>query len=237
MTLPGLTSSISWRRRPSRRSGVAHSLNVTDIHTTWVETRAVLVRREGRQATRRRSARSWRSASGVDADNGSEFINDDLYRYSQAREIEFTRGRPYKKDDNADIEQKNGRTRGSSWGTAGTTRPRRGRLERALSGRAVALHNLFLLSVKLVSLHRVGARCAAVGCARTPRERPGLHRCSDPQARLSCSGASLIESIPSILPGHRSVKTRSTVQPALGGGSRQARRASGVPPRSANDVL
>jgi hypothetical protein len=36
-----------------------------------------------------------------------EFINDHLWRYCQTRAIQFTRGRPYKKDDNAPIEQKN----------------------------------------------------------------------------------------------------------------------------------
>jgi hypothetical protein len=44
---------------------------------------------------------------GIDSDNGSELINAPLYHYCQALDIQFTRGRPYKKDDNAHIEQKN----------------------------------------------------------------------------------------------------------------------------------
>jgi len=44
---------------------------------------------------------------GIDSDNGSEFINQHLWDYCQAQELQFTRGRPYKKDDNAHIEQKN----------------------------------------------------------------------------------------------------------------------------------
>ena len=44
---------------------------------------------------------------GIDSDNGSEFINAHLYHYCQALDIQFTRGRPYKKDDKAHIEQKN----------------------------------------------------------------------------------------------------------------------------------
>ena len=39
--------------------------------------------------------------------NGSEFINQRVWEYCVARDIAFTRGRPYKKDDNAHIEQKN----------------------------------------------------------------------------------------------------------------------------------
>jgi len=44
---------------------------------------------------------------GIDCDNGGEFINDILYRYCIAEEITFTRSRPYKKNDQAHVEQKN----------------------------------------------------------------------------------------------------------------------------------
>jgi hypothetical protein len=87
----------------------AYSFNLTDIASTWVETRAVLGKGEAG------IVRAFSEMSGVlpfkvldiDSDNGSEFINRNLYSYCDAREIGFTRGRPYKKDDNAHIEQKN----------------------------------------------------------------------------------------------------------------------------------
>jgi transposase InsO family protein len=44
---------------------------------------------------------------GIHSDNGSEFINHHLVRYCRENRIEFSRTRPYKKDDNAHIEQKN----------------------------------------------------------------------------------------------------------------------------------
>jgi len=44
---------------------------------------------------------------GIDCDNGSEFINDLLYRYCLEEKITFTRSRPYKKNDQAYVEQKN----------------------------------------------------------------------------------------------------------------------------------
>ena len=44
---------------------------------------------------------------GLDSGNGSEFINHHLYTYCQRNEITFTRSRPYKKNDNAHVEQKN----------------------------------------------------------------------------------------------------------------------------------
>jgi hypothetical protein len=75
------------------------SLNLTDIHTTWVETRAVL----GKGQLRVRAALEELQTAipfalhGLDSDNGVEFINHHLFRYCQALHIQFTRGRPYKK--------------------------------------------------------------------------------------------------------------------------------------------
>ena len=44
---------------------------------------------------------------GVDSDNGSEFIDWHRKRWCEQKQIQLTRGRPYKKDDNAYVEQKN----------------------------------------------------------------------------------------------------------------------------------
>ena len=44
---------------------------------------------------------------GVDSDNGSEFINDHLWRWCQKRQITFTRARPGNKNDGCHVEQKN----------------------------------------------------------------------------------------------------------------------------------
>lgn len=85
------------------------SLNLTDIYTTWVETRAVHGKTQRAICA---ALEQMRQAlpfplRGIDSDNGSEFINDQLFRYCRQLQIQFTRGRPYKKDDNAHIEQKN----------------------------------------------------------------------------------------------------------------------------------
>lgn len=86
-----------------------HSLNMTDIHTGWVETRAVMGKGQtGIVAALEQMRQSLPfPLRGIDSDNGSEFINYHLKRYCSRRRIQFTRGRPYKKDDNAHIEQKN----------------------------------------------------------------------------------------------------------------------------------
>ena len=46
----------------------------------------------------------WR---GIDSENDNAFINDQLYRYTESKHLAFTRSRPYRKNDNAYIEQKN----------------------------------------------------------------------------------------------------------------------------------
>jgi hypothetical protein len=86
-----------------------YSLNVTDIHTGWTETRAVLGRGQGGICEALEEIRQALPfpLRGIDSDNGSEFINEHLLRYCRLLDIQFTRGRPYKKDDNAHIEQKN----------------------------------------------------------------------------------------------------------------------------------
>ena len=47
------------------------------------------------------------AAIPIRSDNGSEFINNQLYRYCIDREITFTRSRPGRKNDNCFVEQKN----------------------------------------------------------------------------------------------------------------------------------
>lgn len=44
---------------------------------------------------------------GLHSDNGNEFLNDQLYRFCQSEKITFTRSQPYRKNDNAHVEQKN----------------------------------------------------------------------------------------------------------------------------------
>jgi len=87
----------------------ANTLNVTDILTTWTEQEAFLGKAQSRIVSGLNliEGRMPFPLRGIDPDNGSEFINWQLYRYCMQRQIEFTRGRPYKKNDNAHIEQKN----------------------------------------------------------------------------------------------------------------------------------
>ena len=87
----------------------AYTLNLTDIASTSVETRSVLGKGEVAilDAFRQMKASLPFAVLSIDSDNGGEFINNRLFEYCQSERIGFTRSRPYKKDDNAHIEQKN----------------------------------------------------------------------------------------------------------------------------------
>lgn len=152
-----------------------HSLNLTDIHTTWVETAAVLGKS---QAAVQAALEELRHAlpfrlRGIDSDNGSEFINQHLWDYCQAQEIQFTRGRPYKKDDNAHIEQKNWTHVRKLLGYVRYDSPAARAAIHALYRRELRLfQNLFLPSVKLLRKERVGARVRRrYEAPRTPLDR------------------------------------------------------------------
>lgn len=87
----------------------AHTLDLTDICTTWTETEAV--RNKAQQwvfdALKDIRKRLPFPLLGIDSDSGGEFINHHLYRYCQTEQITFTRTRSYRKNDNCFVEQKN----------------------------------------------------------------------------------------------------------------------------------
>lgn len=87
----------------------AITLNTTDILTGWGEQETMMGKpdRHVVAAIDLIRKRSPVGLKGIDPDNGSEFINWNLHRYCKVHSIQFTRGRPYKKNDNAHIEQKN----------------------------------------------------------------------------------------------------------------------------------
>ena len=86
-----------------------YSLNLTDIFTGWGESFALMGKGEQGVVAALDAIRQVLPfpLKAIDSDNGSEFINHHLYKYCKKHRIQFTRGRPYKKDDNAHIEQKN----------------------------------------------------------------------------------------------------------------------------------
>lgn len=88
----------------------AHTLTLTDVCTGWTECAALVVR-DGALIVEAldhlRTAMPF-PLLGLDTDNGSEFLNERLLEFCERNNIEFTRSRPYRKNDQAWVEQKNG---------------------------------------------------------------------------------------------------------------------------------
>lgn len=86
-----------------------NTLTATDLATGWTECLAIPHKTQSAvsQAIRELRQRLPFPLLGLDSDNGSEFINDTLLRYCQSEQITFTRSRPYYKNDQAHVEQKN----------------------------------------------------------------------------------------------------------------------------------
>jgi hypothetical protein len=86
-----------------------NTLTATDVATGWTEPLALANKTQAAvsQAIARMRLDLPFPLLGLDSDNGSEFINDTLLRYCQSEQITFTRSRPYQKNDQAHVEQKN----------------------------------------------------------------------------------------------------------------------------------
>ena len=169
----------------SAQGEFAHSLNVTDIHTTWTETRALLGKGHARAIAALdeiREALPFRLC-GIDSDNGSEFINWPLGRWCEQHKIQFTRGRPYKKDDNAHVEEKNWTHVRKLLGWERYDTPEALEAINDLYRNELRWWlNLFRPSVKLLKKKRVGSKLRRqYGPAQTPLERVAQCEESDPE--------------------------------------------------------
>lgn len=149
----------------SLKGNFVWSLTLTDILTGWTENRAV-----------------WNKGSlgvleqiqniednlpfklkGFDCDNGSEFLNHHLLRYftdNRDREkVQFTRSRPYRKDDNAHVEQKNWTHVRRVFGYARFDNPNLVHMMNDLYANELSLlANFFYPSVKLVKKQRIKSK-------------------------------------------------------------------------------
>ena len=152
-----------------------HSLNCTDIHTTWTETRAVVGK--GQTLTLDAIIDIKNSLPftlrGIDSDNGSEFINYHLKRFCDNNKIQFTRSRPYKKDDNAHIEQKNWTHVRKIFGYIRYDTKSALNLMNDLYRNELRLfHNFFQPSVKLVKKIHIGSKLKRIyDKPKTPFQR------------------------------------------------------------------
>ena len=85
------------------------TLTLTDIYSGWTENRALLnkAQRWVKEAVDDVKKKLPFEMKGLDSDNGTEIKNTQLLGWCQTNHVEFTRSRPYKKNDNCFVEQKN----------------------------------------------------------------------------------------------------------------------------------
>jgi len=145
---------------PVNRGSYIHSLVLTDIASGWTEAAPILVRESTMvvETLERLRAGLPFALRAVDVDNGTEFVNERLIEYCLGHGIELTRSRPYRKNDQAWIEQKNGAVVRKLMGYR--------RFEGLAAARAITrlyaasrlFVNFFQPSFKLAAKHREGAK-------------------------------------------------------------------------------
>jgi hypothetical protein len=94
---------------PTTEGFYLNTLDVTDVASGWTECVGVWGKSQRSVFTALETVRQRLPMRllGLDSDNGSEFLNAHLVRYCAQEELTFTRSRPYWKNDQAHVEQKN----------------------------------------------------------------------------------------------------------------------------------
>lgn len=156
---------------------MAYTVNYTDIATGWFESSAQMNKGQLRtqQSIAAIAGRLPFPLLGLDPDNGSEFINWHLKEWCDTHTppIELTRSRPYKKNDNAHIEQKNGAITRQWLGYARIDTEAQVKLMNQLYAGPFRLYvNFFQPSMKCIGKQRIGSRYKrSYDAAQTPYTR------------------------------------------------------------------
>ena len=142
------------------RGSYVHSLVLTDIATGWTEAAPLIVRESTlvvETLDRIRTGLPF-ALRAVDVGNGSEFVNDKAINYCLGQGIELSRSRPYRKNDQAWIEQKNGAVVRKLLGYRRFEGLAAARAITRLYGASRLFVNFFQPSFKLASKQRDGAK-------------------------------------------------------------------------------
>lgn len=137
-----------------------HSLVATDVASGWTECVPILIREqslvvESLELLRKRFPFP---IVGINTDNDSSFINTSLIKYCEFQHISFTRSRPYRKNDQAWIEQKNGSIVRKYLGYHRFSGPVACQTIAHLFDHVRRYVNIFQPSFKLLSKSRIGAK-------------------------------------------------------------------------------
>jgi len=142
------------------RGSYINSLVLTDIASGWTEAAPLVVRESGLVVETLERIRQGLpfALRALDVDNGSEFVNESLIQYCLSHGIELTRSRPYRKNDQAWIEQKNGAVVRKLLGYRRFQGIAAAQAITRLYGASRLFVNFFQPSFKLAEKHRQGAQ-------------------------------------------------------------------------------
>jgi hypothetical protein len=160
------------------RGRFCFTLTVTDIATGWTENRTVPDKRQGGVVAAITDVVTHLPfpIKGIDSDNGSEFINAQLYRYCHTHKLKFTRSRSGNKNDGAHVEQKNWTTVRQLVGYLRYDTDAELELLNQIWVLQSLIGNHFYPQQKLISKVRDGAKITKkYDRARTPYNRAGAH--------------------------------------------------------------
>ncbi|APG86911.1 transposase (plasmid) [Sinorhizobium americanum CCGM7] len=145
---------------PSARGSFIQTLVLTDIATGWTECAPLLVREQTLLSSVLTELRKQLPFAllGLDTDNDTVFMNETLKAYCDAANIVFTRCRPYRKNDQAFVEQKNGAVVRRMVGYRRFEGLEAATLLAKLYRSARLFVNFFQPSFKLIAKQRDGAR-------------------------------------------------------------------------------
>jgi len=165
------------------RGQFCQTLDLTCVFSGWVELAGLpnKAQRWVHEALGEIAERLPFPLRGLDSDNGSEFINDQLFGFCTDRRITFTRARPWRKNDNCFVEQKNWTVVRQAVGYLRYDTPQELAVLNAMYRLLVVWVNFFQPQMKLIEKTRDGAKVRRrYDTPRTPAQRlldsPGVSR-------------------------------------------------------------
>jgi len=140
------------------------TLTATDVYSGWVELRPTLNKAYKWVFEALQDIKSSLPfpLSGLDSDNGSEFINAALLKWCREQRIQFTRSRPYRKNDNCHVEQKNFSCVRNFMGYCRFSADAERDAPAAVCRSLCPMLNFFIPTFKLTSKTRVGSKIKKV---------------------------------------------------------------------------
>jgi hypothetical protein len=151
-----------------------NTLTLVDVASGWTECLAILCKEQNLVLEGLKKGRVLLPFPllGIDTDNGSEFLNEVWLAYCQEEALTFTRSRPYRKNDQCFVEQKNGAVVRRMIGYDRYEGSRACEKLGELYGVLRLYQNYFQPSMKLLSKKREGAKVIKkYGTAQTPYQR------------------------------------------------------------------